>query len=228
MTREHKITLVVGIAALLLAGVFLRGWLLERKARNQAEAVTAAQEKVIASAQQAIVVRDAVAAQKDKILEAQSAAMQTPQQAVQVITRYLPAPTGAPASPGPVVIAKADLSPAAQKDVPDSPSYTIFTQAQTLAQAKADLACTVTQNDLSTCKADLADRQTQLTAKTAESTSWENAAKGGTKFHRFLGIGKKVLCGAAGAYVGAKVDKTSPATAAAIGSAAGITTCSLF
>ena len=233
MTTQRKIELFVVVGVILLGMAFVRGWMLEREARTKAESTAQQQAVVIAAAQSSIAARDKDAATLTATLTAQAARVQTPQQAAQVILRYLPAPPPVPGQPAaaPTVIptiARTDLSPALQQSLPAAPSFTLLTPTQVEQVAKDELACDATRHTLAACQADTADLHAELTAQSAETSAWKAAAKGGTKFQRFVRVLKYTGCAAAGAGAGALAARNSPAPAAAIGAGAGVAACSTF
>jgi hypothetical protein len=232
MTTQRKIEIAGFIFVLLVLGCFARGWILERDARNQAEATAAAQTQIIAHDAAAIVSRDAAAQVYAKSLTDQAAAIRTPQQAAQTISRYLPtleSPAGAPApAQAPAIIQKTDLSAAEQAKLPDSPTYMVLTPAQAESVASLELTCDAATHTLTACQADKLDQAAQLAAALKESAAWEVAAKGGTKWHRFLTVAKFAGCAAGGALIGHLADKQSPTVGSAIGGAAAVGACSLF
>ena len=233
MTTQRKLEIFLLAVALMLGVVFLQGWILERRARAQADATSQKQAEVIAAAQNSIAGRDKADALYAAALAQQSKSILTPQQAAQVIVHYLPAPApiaGQPA-PAPAVIPtvqRDELSPALQQSLPAAPSFSLLTPAQAEAVAKTELACDATTHTLAACQADAADLHTELTAQAAETAAWKAAAKGGTRFQRFVRVLKYTGCAAAGAGAGALAAHNSPAPAAAIGAGAGVTVCSLF
>jgi hypothetical protein len=227
MTTQRKIEILGVLVLALVAAAFLASWIQEREARIKAEATQAADEKVISVTADAIKSRDALAAQYTAALAKQAAAVQTPQQAAQVIERYLPAPAGAPAAPI-VTVDRAQLTPSQQQALPNAPSYGVLTNTQLEDVAKEELACDAAKTNLTACQADEADLHTEIAAKTNEASSWEAAAKGGTKWQRF---GRALKCAGfsgAGAGVGAVADKSHPAEGSVIGAAAGVIGCLLF
>ena len=227
-----------------LSACFVRGWILEREARVKAEAnaaakqkIVEAQQQVIDGAQDSIKARDQTSAQKDSTITALEVSLRnskTPQQAIQIIHDQLPAPPAGQPAPAPIQVVDTDtLPPAVKAAFPDDPSLALLPVATLKSMADQMLVCEQTTNDAATCKADLADThtvvvatQTQLAAEVSERNTWESAAKGGNKFHRFLGVVKQTACAAAGGGGGAAADKAHPATGAAIGSAAAVLICS--
>ena len=225
MTAQRKVEIVAAVIVLALAAVFLRGWVLEREARTSAEKQAAVDQQKIADAQVAIHDRDAVSARIDAALQQQAAAIKTPAQAVRIIQEHFTSPAGSTAA-APVEVSKADLPAAVQAKLPDAPGYAVLTDMQAADIARSQLSCDIARNDATTCKADLVDTQTQLTAAKDEARTWEAAAKGGTKWQRFGRVLKFVGCAGAGAAAGEFVDHS--ARAAAIGGAAAVAGCSLF
>ena len=228
MTTQRRFELITAAVVLAFALCFLRGWMLSRDAAIRADARAQADEQTVATAQQAIRDRDALAAQYNATLSAQASAIRTPQQAAQVILRYLPpAPAGQPAQPPIVTIDRSTLPPDVQKQYPDAPQLALVAPTQLQQLAKDELACDATRHDLATCRADTHDLHLELDAKTDEAATWQAAAKGGTKWQRFGRVLKAVGCAAGGAGVGALASKQDP-RGAAIGAGAGVAACSLF
>jgi hypothetical protein len=221
--RKFEIGGAAGLAVLML--LFAVSWLRAREDNIRAAANAAADAKVVAASQQAIVSRDALATQYANSLTAKSATITTPAAAVQVIEHYLPA---AIAQQPIAVVKTTDLPADVQKELPVSPSFAMLTPDQVQQVAKDELACDATQNTLTACKADIGSMQTQLKATSDEAAQWKTAAKGGTKWQRFGRIMKSVACAGAGAGAGALVDKQNAGIGAAIGGAGGVAACSMF
>jgi hypothetical protein len=233
MTVDQKLKAIGAVVLLFVVAFFVTAYVREREARIRAEDQVAATKQVMDSTNAAIASRDQLAAANAQKLEEESSAITTPQQAAQVIVRYLPTPPTAPGAPAaaPVplqTIQAGDLTAQGQKDLPDAPTDVILTAAEAESQAKEDLACQASTVDLTACTADKVDQKTQIAALEKQSDAWEAAAKGGTKVQRFLKVMKFVGCAAAGAYAGTKIDKAGPGTGAAVGGASGVAACSLF
>lgn len=236
MTDKLKIELLA--VALLLVALFaavgIRGWIAERDARNQAELRSAVDEQQVKADAQAIAQRDKLQAASDAAAARQAAAIRTVPQAVQVIEHYLPTPLATPGQPTPApsvtVVATKDLPADVQREFPNEPSVGLLGADALKAIAQNDIACDAKAGDLLTCKADLADAQKTVAARTDEATQWQTVAKGGTKWHRFVGKVKDVGCAAAGAAAGAIAGQSKPqaAAGAGVGAAAGVTVCSLL
>jgi len=219
-----KLVLCLLLALSAIVGLAVRGWEQEKAARAKAEAVNAQNDRQIAALGSQIAQRDAEAALYARRLADAQKAIQTPQQAVQVITRYLPAPDAAP-----VVVGKADLPQDVLSKLPDSPGYVIFTAKQAQDQAKRDLQCDADQNSLKACRADLIDTVGELGIEKRTAQAWETAEKGGTKWHRLVKSLKVTGCAAAGALVGAEATGGYERGGyAATGAAAGAIYCSIF
>lgn len=234
MTLRTKIEIVAGVVVFLALAVFAVEAIRQHDRTVQAEASSAADQKIAAAAQASIVARDAQQATVDKTAVQQAAAVKTPQQAVQIIEHYLPAPVVIPGQPTPApaaipLVQTKDLPASVQAELPNAPGQlALLTPDQLQSIARADIACTATASDLSTCAKDKADLQTQLKAANDRANTWEAAAKGGTKFHRFLKAAERAGCSAVGSAAGSIVDKNHPTRDAAIGAAAGSAICSLF
>lgn len=233
MTSARKIEITLFLVAVVLGAIFLKGWILEREARIRAEATQQAGAKTIAADQVAIKYRDSQAEKQSADLARQATAIVTPQQASQVIVRYLPMPQAAVGQPqvtqAPVpIVQKEDFSAAEQAKLPSAPAYGILTQQQLVDQAKNDLACQAQAGQLAACQSDKTDLAGEITAETATANAWQAAAKGGTKWQRFSHALKLVGCAGAGAGVGALAGRKSPAIGATFGAAAGVSACSIF
>ncbi len=233
MTTQRKFEIAGAIVLIIVMAIFLRQWIGEREARIRAEASARADEKIVATSDASIKARDAQAAQYAASLAQQAAAVQTPQQAAQVILHYLPTPGATQGQPTPApqtiaTVSAAQLSPELQKTLPAAPEYGILTDLQLRQVAKDELACDATRKELSACTSDQTDLRTQIAAKSDESDKWQAAAQGGTKWQRFGRVMKYVACAGGGAAAGELMAKGRPGVGAAIGGAAGVGVCSLF
>src|ERR1019366_6551395 len=174
------------------------------------------------------------------------AAVTTPQQAVKIITQYLPAPTAATgAPPGPSaasaapaaaqpipVIAANELDQAVRDQLPPAPSYVILTPDQAEAVAKNDLVCEADRHSLAACSVQLAD-STQIAAlNDAKAKKYEQALKGGTVLQRVGRVLKYTACAGGGAAIGALATRNSSTPtqlgSVSAGAAGGVIACSLF
>jgi hypothetical protein len=233
MTTDRKREIIATIVFVLLCAVFVAGWVREHDLRVHAEADSAADKKVADAAAVSIKTRDAAQVQVDADAVKQAAAVQTPQQAVEVIEHYLPAPVAVAGQPAasqssiPVVATK-DLPAAMQSQVPNAPTVALLTGDQVEQIAKDQIACAATTSDLGVCKADFADQVTQTNAYKASSASWEAAAKGGSKFKRFLTVAKYTGCAFVGGFAGSKLSPQNSGKASAIGAGTGVVACSLL
>lgn len=193
MTTERKI--IVVLSAVILLGASFAGF--EMLRAHDANLVASTQQKAAdaqrAADDKAISDRDALLQTYQKQIIAQQAAIKTSSQAVQVIEHYVPAP----ASQQPVVVQKADLTPAEQAKLPDSPSYVVTTQEQAIDTAKSLLQCDANTKSLTTCQANLVDTQNKVVLAEKQSQTWENAAKGGSKWARIWTATKYGLIGGA-------------------------------
>lgn len=191
MTTERK--LIILLAAILAAFLLLAawGWLKEHDANIQTEAQTKAADAAKAEKDKAIADRDALLKQYQASIVQQQAAVKTSGDAVKVIDHYVPA--AAPA----VVVEKQDLAPQVQQELPDAPSYTVQTDAASIATAKQLLQCDADRASLSTCHADLMDTQAKLSISEQSEERWKQTAQGGTKWQRFWRAAKYIGIGAA-------------------------------
>src|ERR1019366_2352760 len=99
MTTLRKFEIGAFLVAGVLCALFLRGYLAQRDARNTADAFAKVQTaKADVLAQQISASKDQASAYQAGMAKA-AAAVTTPQQAVKIITQYLPAPTAAPGAP---------------------------------------------------------------------------------------------------------------------------------
>ena len=228
MPTARRIEIFGFLLVLCFIGLFARGWRDERVARNRAEVVASAQQKLIAQKQTEIDARDAAAATFSRQTLARRANLSTLPQAVKAIEQTLPETDPGFASEPILTVHRGDLSDAIRASLPPAPDYAILTPIQTVAIAKDELACSVAQNDLQACKSDRFDLAAQVRSAQVESDAWKSAAKGGSKWHRFGRAIKLVGCAAGGAAGGALLSRSSPTTGAAIGSAAAATACQMF
>ena len=233
MTNQRKFEILGFLFISAIAICFVRGWQLERAARSSAETTTAQTHSLIVEQAKQIADRDALNAQYSQTLATAAKAIRTPAQAAQVIIHYLPAPVPVPGQPAPApaaipIVTAAQLPADVVKDLPVAPNYGILTGTQLEDIARNDLTCDAAQHSLTTCAADKASLAAELAATQKQSDTWEAAAKGGTKFHRFLGVAKFVGCAGLGAGAGAIADKKSPTIGSAVGAAAGVTVCSIL
>jgi hypothetical protein len=129
---KRKIEIFAAIALLLIVGCLLRSWQLEREARIRAEVTVKADETLVTEHADA--------------LDRQIAAINTPQQAVQVILHYLP-PTpvvlGQPTPPAATIpsVSREALSAELQKELPASPSFSMLTPPQIEQIARDEIQC---------------------------------------------------------------------------------------
>ena len=232
MTSIHKLEAVVILGLLLLAVAFRVGWERDQHRLDVAQAVDTQKSKQIELLSQAIVMRDGQANAYAAQIDQQELTLRTPQQATTVIRQYLKAdaPAGSAAAVqltvAPVTFEPADLTPAQRNLLPDSPSYTTFTEAQTIQLGKDELACDATRHQLTACTADVKDLTSSLADETTVANTWKAAAKGGSKWQRFGHAAKLVGCAAAGAGAVSFL-KPSPQSAA-IGGAGAVALCSAF
>jgi len=240
MTAREK-WLIAAIVAGVLAFCGVE-WRQDHEARAQAESKIAALQPAVdaaksdsAAKQKQIDDNNAKSAAREAAIDRQSAQIYTTLQALAVINRNQPqAQPGAPSTAG-VSAQKSDLSAAVQKELPDAPSYSIFTQDQTVAIAKGQESCAKTQDALGNCQTNLAlqagqlgDAKTALAGTTKQRDDAQAALKGGTFFQRVRHAGECLLTSSVGAAAGAALDKKHPGSGAAIGGAAGAATCSVW
>lgn len=127
---------------------------------------------------------------------------------VQTVTKYLPLP----------LPAKSEIK---LETLPDSPLPQIVLTGDAQENLKAiqnmEIAHLKCDNDLQACTKGKDEWK-------GNSQNWENAAKGGSKMHRFFKVLKVVGCAGGGAAIGS-IGKWK---GAAIGAAAGAATCSIL
>lgn len=180
-----------------------------------AKSVTDAKDAAIAD-------RNKVAAQQDaKITELDAAVKSTPQAATAIV-KFFPVQEQQPIA----TMTRGELPASVQADLPDAPSYGVMTGDQLLQVAHDEASCAIARNDLAACRANFADRTTELaaTAKALDSTTV--AMKQGTKAQRFFRPLKLAACGSGGGAAGAAL--RGKAQDAAIGAAVAVLICSTF
>ena len=212
---------LVSYAGLILIVVMLvKFWMDESIGRARAEATSQAEKRVQESADARIAERDKIFLTEIASLKAENSQIRTQQQAVRVIEKYIP--TAAPA----VQVTKDDIKPVTAAKLPDSPGYTIRTEAQEIELAKNINQCQQDKAGLTNCEANKADLTAKLDSAKRERDEWQKAARGGSKWKR-LGKSLKVLgCAGAGAALGGLSKR--PAPGAAVGAVAGGALCSVF
>lgn len=198
MTTERKVILVLAIV--IAAGVGFAGMQAVKAHDAALVATTQQQADAALKAEKAkgIADRDAMQASYEQRIAAQQAAVKTSAQAVQVIDHYVTTPEAAQ----PVVVQKEQLTQAEQAKLPDAPSYVVTTQQQSIDTAKKLLQCDADGSALSVCRSDLADTKTQYSIVSKEAATWEDAAKGGSKWTRIWNAAKY---GAVGVAIGVGV-----------------------
>ena len=197
MTKQGWIGIGAVVGILLLAAITIE-IVHERELRIKAEVTIEANKQIIA-------VRDKADAKQQADTQIQKAAVTTAPQALKIITQLVPIPATSsepgqslPTQPQAVVVQPHDLSPQVQAQLPNSPSYSIFTQSQTIAQAKYDMQCEADRKSLATCQLDKSTLTDSLKTETA-------VAEGGTFWHR-VGTGlKHAACGSSGGAAGVGV-----------------------
>src|SRR6266567_4476731 len=85
MTKQRLFEVGGALVVLVLAAIFAHEWLMEREANMHAKDVAAVQEQRVSEAKDAIAKIDSLAESYRDSIQRQSAAVKTPQQAVQVI-----------------------------------------------------------------------------------------------------------------------------------------------
>jgi hypothetical protein len=243
MTIQRKFEIGGFIVALVLCAMFVRGWMAERDARNSADAFAKAQTAKADVLARQITVSQVQADDYRAIMAGESASVTTPQQAVKIITQYLPAPPAAPSTPGeaaapaaealPIpIVAANELDQLVRDQLPPAPSYAILTPDQTEAIAKNDLACDADRHSLAACTVQFADETKIAALNQSKADMYDQALKGGTWKQRVGRVLKYTGCAAGGAAIGALATRNSPTGtqlgSVSAGAAGGVIACSLF
>jgi|ERR1035437_2732249 hypothetical protein len=218
------------VAIAILAGIILLGGALlgkftyeQHKMIADATAASAADIAKIKSFEDDRLSQAQADAAQQKSAQTTKANVKTSADAVRTIIQYVTLPAAAPdAPPQTTVIAKTDLSTAEQAKVPDSPSYSLQTQDAAVATAKTLIQCKVDQTSLTSCTKQISDLVVERDTYKAQSDTWENTAKGGSKAKRLLKFAECAATTAGGAAAGSLTKDTKYA---AIGAAAGFTAC---
>lgn len=230
MTISKWLAIGLGIALAVCIVIIGKVAYDEHQALQNANAVTATTQAAINTLVQNMAARDKADSAQQSAAKVAAANVKTSADAAQVIVRYVtvpvPAsPTAAPAAAPVQVVTKQDFTPQEQAKLPDSPSYAVETQDAATQVAKQLIQCTADKTSLNACHADLVDSSSALAAEKMQAATWEAAAKGGTKMHRFLKFAKCAAFAGGGAAV--TVAAGEPKWAG-IGAVAGVTACQLF
>jgi hypothetical protein len=225
MTLSRKVEIIIGTVLLLGLCVVCKIAYDQHLAIAQADLVSKASQAKVTQYENLIKVRDAADIQQQAISVQAQAKVKTSADAVQVITKYVTVPAAVPTSPAAVVVNKDDIAAAVVAKLPPAPSYTLETQDMSVQTAKQLIACDADQKSLAACKQDMADNSAALAAQKSETEVWKQAAKGGTKMHRFLKVVKCAVTAGAGAAV---MSAAGQSKWAGIGAAAGVVGCQLF
>ncbi len=193
MTVEHKIILALSLALAVILGFGGYETLKAHDAIIRAEDQTKATDALKRQQDAAMAERDALVKQYQQSITDQIAKVRSSQAAVQVIDHYVPAAAGQDAT----VVQKSDFSAGEQARLPDAPSYSIETQQQAIATADKLLQCDADDHALQACQQNTATLQQQVKETDTEAQTWENAAKGGSKWQRILRAAKWFGIGAA-------------------------------
>jgi hypothetical protein len=154
VSARAKIEAIVGILVLVLVGIGFLSWLSEHDARLKGEAEIKATKEAFDKLQvdrkteaAAEADRDRQAAERNAATIAEVAKLNTPQQRADYVTREIPS------LPTPAVL----VTPA-KSDIPNAPAPKplVIVDAEALDNRLA--ACKVAENNVATCKADLASR----------------------------------------------------------------------
>jgi hypothetical protein len=212
MSTRTKIEVVV--AAILLLVLVLGVYLYHEHALGLARTQTKAdsQEQVIKENAATIAQREAALQQYMVAVQKQIAAVTSIKQAAPIIQ------TITPQQPAPVIVPAAQMPQQIQQQLPNSPSYTVLTEQQSVDVAKFKLLCDATGKQLETCTENTATLQNSLKTSRQESAGWEQEAKGSF----WKRAGNCALRGGAGGVGGALSGKVQNV---GIGAGIGLATC---
>lgn len=235
LTTARKIEICFILFVLVIGALFLHGYLAEKAASAQADTFAKAKDAQVDQLSQQLSASKAEASTYQAQMAKAAAKVTTPQQAVKIITRYLPAqptPAGAPspAAEAIPVIPANELDKAALDQLPPAPDYAILTPDQAVAVAKNDLQCEADRHSLTACTQQLTTSQQISALNKAEAGKYKQALAGGTIKQRIGRELKSAGCSAAGAVIAAFASRGSPSQypATAAGAAGGAIVCSLF
>jgi hypothetical protein len=226
LTISKKVAAIASIVLLLgLAIVAKIAWD-QHVAIAAASKLSGEDQKKVDFYNDLIAKRDAADIEQQALSEKQQAQVKTSADAVKVITKYVPVPTATPDQPSAsFVVDKQAFTEDEAKRLPESPTYVVQTQDQSVLVAKELIACNADRKSLDSCKADVSDMKTALDVEKHQAQTWENAAKGGTKTQRFMKFLKCAGFAGVGAAGGAF---TKQPLWAGIGAGAGVAACQLF
>jgi hypothetical protein len=219
MTTREKLILAGAAVCLLAVIAFAALYASEKIAGASAKATVEAKQQVIEAAQKSMEARERAWREDLERWEREKEAIKSLPQAVKVIERYVP--QAAPA----VQVSREQLSASDRAKLPESPGYTVRTEAQEVALGTEIVQCQQDRAAFSKCAGDKADLETQLRAAREQKEALEKALKGGTKWQRAKKAVKVSGCAGLGAAPGAL---GKDARAAVVGAAAGAMLCSIF
>lgn len=226
MTISKKMAIIIGLVLVLLFGILCKIAWEQHAAIASADKVSKSDQDKIDDFTDRISKRSASDIQQQAVAVEQQAAVKTSADAVKVITKYVPVPTIAPDQPSAsFVVDKEDFTPAVAMKIPDSPSYVVQTQEQSVLVAKDLIACEADRQSLNVCKANMTDMTSALAVQKQQVETWKAAAKGGTKTQRFMKVLKCAGFAGVGAAGGAL---TKQPLWAGVGATAGVAACQLF
>lgn len=196
-------------------------WKNEAVGRARAEAISEAEHRVQADAQKRLDDREANFKKDIDALKQENAQIISQKQAVEVVTKYIP-------QAAPTEVKREDIKPEVAAKLPDSPGYTIRTEAQEIALGKAVNQCQQDKDGLSKCIADKADVQAKFESAKRESDGGAPPQKK-QGFFRRLGAGlAHNVCGGLGTAAGAEAaKKADPKTGVIVGAGTWVG-CELF
>jgi hypothetical protein len=169
MLKAYWKDIALGLLLLFIVG----GYVKEKIAESHAEGVSEGAKRATEQAK-----REHEAAMDT--LKSELKSIKDSKSAIRVETRYQPLIVPAAEVQGSQIATSIPL--------PDSPGYTVRTQDQEMAVGKLVI-------DFEGCKADRTLCQKQLEQAIVERDEWKKAAKGGSKFKRFLNGAAKVGIG---------------------------------
>lgn len=196
MTTSTKLHIAAYSTLALCVIIFIAGWMKEHIASERAQAKADAQQVIIDRADKDMKQRDAAFQAGMDSLRSQIAAVKTPEQAIRYIHDAVPALANVQqARDLPATLPNAPI-PQGMRNVTVHDDDAIVPSAQLLESAKLINGCQQDKVGFAKCQGDALDLQTKITATEKERDEWKAAAKGGTKFQRFVRAAKYLAIGA--------------------------------
>jgi hypothetical protein len=218
---KEKALIVVSIALAALVGILGYNALRQHEALAKANAYSEAKDQEIKVAQARLDARNAAFLNTIKMYEQEVESIKSAPQAVKIVTKYVPKTAGQI-----LTVTREDLPPVIHAQLPDAPSYTVFTEQAIVENGKRLAECAKDKAALGKCLDDDKDLRTQLRLALDDRDNWKNTANGGSWAQRSVGALKVGGCAAAGAGIGAGAGKS--VKNAAIGALIGSVSCSLI